>query len=84
MNDYDDITAWLDKPFRKYIHALPEWPFPRPGILRDRFFDQKLRDIISSSDDELRAQTKYIKGLGPIGEKGLFQLIASLRLSGRK
>ena len=55
----------------------------RPSILRDRFFDQKLRDILSSSDDELRAQTKYIKGLGPIGEKGLFELIASLRLSGQ-
>lgn len=84
MNDYDDITAWLDKPFRAYIHALPRLPFPRPSILKDQFFDQKLCDIISSSDDELRTQTQYISGLGPMGENGLFQLIASLRLDSRK
>ena len=79
MNDYNDITTWLDKPFRKYIHALPKWPFPRPSILKDQFFDQKLGDILSSSDDELRAQTQYISGLGPMGERALFQLIAMLR-----
>lgn len=84
MNDYDDITAWLDKPFRAYIHSLPRLPFPRPSILKDQFFDQKLGDIISSSDDELRTQTQYINGLGPMGENGLFQLIASLRLDSRK
>lgn len=80
MNDYEDITAWLDKPFRMYIHVLPKWPFPRPSILKDRFFDQKLGDILSSSDDELQSQTQYISGLGPMGEKALFQLIATLRV----
>ena len=78
MVDYEDLNAWLDKPFRKYIYALPEWPFPRPGILKDQFFDQKLVEILALSDEELRAQTKYIKGLGPVGEKALFRFIALL------
>ena len=78
MTNYEDLNAWLNKPFRKYIYALPEWPIPRPGILKDQFFDQKLADILALSDEDLRAQTKFIKGLGPVGEKALFRFIALL------
>ena len=42
--------------------------------------DQNLGDFLSSSEDELWAQTQYISGLGPMGEKALFQLIATLRV----
>ena len=79
MPDYTDINDWLDKPLRQYIQSLPAKTLPRKAVLKDQFFDQTVQDVIVATDADLKAQTQFISGLGPLGENILFGLIGQLR-----
>lgn len=79
MTKYSDTKDWLDKPLRQYIRSLPPKTLPRIGVLNDQFFDQTVKDIIEATDTDLKAQTRLISGMGPLGESALFRLIGQLR-----
>lgn len=79
MTEHTDINDWLDKPLRQYIEALPAKTWPRKAVLKDQFFDQTVQDVIEATDADLKAQTQFISGLGPLGENILFGLIGQLR-----
>jgi hypothetical protein len=51
-------------------------------VLKDQFFDNTVQEIIEATDADLKAQTQFISGLGPLGENILFGLIGQLRSAG--
>jgi len=51
-------------------------------FLKDQFFDNTVQEIIEATDADLKAQTQFISGLGPLGENILFGLIGQLRSAG--
>lgn len=82
MTKHADINDWLDKPLRHYIRSLPAKTLPRKAVLKDQFFDNTVQEIIEATDADLKAQTQFISGLGPLGENILFGLIGQLRSAG--
>ena len=70
---------WLDEPLGEYIRALPKCPLRRPRALRDGFFLRSMRDVLNTSDTELRETTLLIPEMGPKTRGALFDLIHDLR-----
>ncbi len=70
---------WLDEPLGEYIRALSKCRLGRPSALRDGFFLKSVRDVLNTSDAELRESTLLIPEMGPKTRGALFDLIHDLR-----
>lgn len=64
---------------RQYINSLAANPFPRQSTLNDKFFDFRIRDVLSMTDNELKKQLGYVVGMGDVSRQKFLAILEDIR-----